>query len=168
MKITFGTAAPAIAALGLGLGLGLAGPAGASTAQSAPHAAQVDSAAVPSKPVVLNCLNKPEVRPGTLVLTCADDGTGLQGMHWTSWTTPLASGYGTFYENDCIPNCAEGHIHYYPVLVMLWGSRAVKGHPGDSSYTETTLVFPGARPPVYVTENGKVVATYPVTQTLPA
>ena len=30
------------------------------------------------------------------------------------------------------------------------------------------LIYPGARPPVYKLVNGKLVATYPVTQTLPA
>lgn len=88
------------------------------------------------------------VRPATLSLACADDGTGLQGMHWTTWAPQLSSGYGTEWENDCTPNCAEGQIHYYPALAVLWGS-AVKGHPGEERYTEVTLVYPGARPPVY-------------------
>jgi hypothetical protein len=67
-----------------------------------------------------------------------------------------------------MPDCAQGHVHYYPVLVMLWGSGSVPGEPAERRYTEVTLVYPGARPPVYQIVNGKVVATYPVTQTLPA
>jgi hypothetical protein len=51
---------------------------------------------------------------------------------------------------------------------MLWGSAAVKGHPGERRYTEAILSYTKGRPAVYVTScNGKVVATYPVTQTLP-
>ena len=80
----------------------------------------------------------------------------------------IASGYGTEYENDCKPDCAQGHIHYYPALVVLWGSGSVSGHPAERRYTEVTLVYPGARPPVYKLVNGKLVATYPVTQTFPA
>lgn len=158
---------------GLAAALSLSGPAGAathsaSTGSAAVQAARADRAAQATssrRPVVINCLNQPVVRPVTLSLACADDGTGLQGMHWTTWAPQLASGYGTEWERDCTPNCAEGHIHYYPTLPVLWGS-AVKGHPGEERYTEVTLVYPGARPPVYEIVNGKVVATYPVTQTL--
>ena len=64
--------------------------------------------------------------------------------------------------------CAEGHFHHYPALVMLWGSASVQGHPTGRHYTEVTLIYPGARPPVYEFVNGKLVATYPVTRTLPA
>jgi len=131
---------------GLGLGLGLTASAGASTG----------AATAAGSP-----------RQGSYVLACADDGAGLQGLHWTSWTSRLASGYGTEYENDCQPNCAEGHLHYR-VLVMLWGSGSGSGHPAERRYTQVTIVYPGARPPVYEVVNGKVVATYPVTRTFPA
>ena len=61
-----------------------------------------------------------------------------------------------------------GHVHDYPVVAMLWGSATVKGHPGERRYAEATLSYTKGRPAVYVTScNGKVVATYPVTQTLP-
>jgi hypothetical protein len=145
---------------GLGLGLGLTASAGASTGGTA--------AAASPRYVVLNCEMKAQTRPGSYVLACADDGAGLQGLHWTSWTPRLASGYGTEYENDCKPDCAQGHIHYYPALVVLWGSGSVPGHPAERRYTEVTLIYPGSRPPVYKLVNGKLVAAYPVTQTFPA
>jgi hypothetical protein len=129
---------------------------------------RADSNAAAPRYVVLNCEFKAQVKPGTYVLACADNGIGLQNLHWTSWTAKLASGYGTEWENDCKPNCAEGHFHYYPVLAVLWGSARVKGHPAERRYTEVTVSYPGARPPVYMLVNGKIVATYPVTQTLPA
>ena len=44
----------------------------------------------------------------------------------------------------------------------------MSGHPAERRYTEVTLIYPGARPPVYKLVNGKLVATYPVTQTFPA
>jgi hypothetical protein len=101
-------------------------------------------------------------------VACADNGIGLTHLHWTSWTPQLASAYGTTWENDCKPSCAEGHVHYYPVVAVLWGSATVQGHPGERRYTEATLSYPKRRPAVYATScNGKVVATYPVTQTLP-
>ena len=116
--------------------------------------------------VVLNCGFKPEVAPSTFILACADNGIGVQHVHWTSWTPKLASGYGTVWEKDCTPNCADGHVHYYPSLEVLWGSATVTGHPADRRYTELTVIFTGkTRPPVYVLKNGKIVATYPLTQT---
>jgi hypothetical protein len=160
-------AALALPGLGLGLGLGLTTSAGAATA----HAAGAGAAAAAVKTpryVVLDCESRAQVKPGTYVLTCADAGIGLQNLRWTSWTPKLASGYGTEWENDCQPNCAAGHFHYYPVVAVLWGSGGVQGHPAERRYTEVTLIYPGARPPVYQLVNGKVVTTYPVTQTLPA
>jgi hypothetical protein len=117
---------------------------------------------------VLNCIDKAQVKPGTISLACAGNDIGLTHLHWTSWTPELASAYGSEWENDCKPSCAQGHFHYYPVVAVLWGSATVKGHPGELRYTEATLSYTKGRPAVYVTScNGKVVATYPVTQTLP-
>lgn len=137
----------------------------ASTAEAA--VTRAGSAAAAPQYVVLNCMDKAQVRPGTISLACADNGIGLAHLHWTGWTPELASAYGLSWENDCKPNCALGHIHYYPVVVMLWGSAAVRGHPGERRYTEATFSYTKGRPPVYVISNGKVVATYPVTRTLP-
>jgi hypothetical protein len=144
-----------------------AGPAAPATT----HAAASTEAATAKAPryVVLDCSFKPVVAPSTFVITCADAGIGVRDVRWTSWTPKLASGYGTFWENDCMPDCAEGHFHYYPSLEMLWGNAAVKGHPGERRYTELTVIFTGKkRPPVYVLKNGKLVATYPATQTFGA
>jgi hypothetical protein len=92
---------------------------------------------------------------------------GLTRLHWTSWTSHLASGYGTYFLNDCTPTCVGGHFHSYPALVTLWGSAAVKGCPSERKYTQMTLIFTGKRPPAYQDVNGKTVVTHPVTLTLP-
>ncbi len=162
--VASGFAAAALA-LTLGLSLGLPWSAGATTTSAATRASSVT--AVPQY-VVLNCLNKAQFEPGTISLACADDGVGLTHLHWTSWTPELASAYGTEWQNDCQPNCAEGHFHNYPVVVELWGSAAVKGHPAQRRYTEATLSYPKGRPVLYALNcSDKVVATYPVSQTLP-
>jgi hypothetical protein len=163
----FTTSASGFAVAALGLSLGLAGCAGAATT-SAAAVTRAGSAAAAPQYVVLNCMDKAQVKPGTISLACADNGIGLTHLHWTSWTPQLASAYGTNWENDCKPSCAEGHVHNYPVVAVLWGSATVKGHPGERRYTEATLSYTKRRPAVYATScNGKVVATYPVTQTLP-
>lgn len=73
---------------------------------------------------------------------------------------------GPEWQNDCKPNCADGHVHYYPVVVELWGSASVKGHPGERRYTEATISYLKARPAVYVMNCGKVVATHPISWTV--
>ena len=164
----FTAIASGFAVAALGLSLGLAGCAGAATT-SAAAVTRAGSAAAAPQYVVLNCLDmgKAQVKPETISLACADNGIGLAHLHWTSWTPQLASAYGTTWVNDCKPSCAEGHVHYYPVVAVLWGSATVQGHPGERRYTEATLSYPKRRPAVYATScNGKVVATYPVSRTL--
>ena len=163
------------AAILAGAGIIAAGGGGVALASSGmpaiTHATvrtQAPSAKTP-KYVVLDCSFKPVVAPSTFIITCADAGIGVQHLHWTSWTPKLAGGYGTFWENDCMPNCADGHVHYYPSLEVLWGSATAKGHPADRRYTKLTVIFTGkTRPPVYVLKNGKLVATHPLTQTFDA
>ena len=151
-----------IAAGGWSAALASSGTTAATHATASTQAAT----ATTHKYVVLDCNLTPVVAPSTLIITCADAGIGVKDLRWTSWTPKLASGYGTFWENDCNPNCARGHFHYYPSLEVLWGSAAVKGHPADRRYTKLTVIFTGKkRPPVYVLKNGKRVATYPPTQT---
>jgi hypothetical protein len=150
------TALAAVATATLGAGLAQAMPADATTTptRSAPEY------------VVLNCSERPVTQPANWTPSCADYGVVLENMHWTSWTSHLASGYGTVSENDNYPNHAEGKIYKVPVLVTLWGSATVRSHPGDDTYTEMTFIFPGQRPAVYERVNGKWTVTYPQTQTL--
>jgi hypothetical protein len=160
-------------AIGLAIGVAaLSGGASASTrdavtgrAASGPAASVTTSATAP-KFVLLGCDNKGEVAPAS-ISNCGDGAVGASGLHWTSWTSHLASGYGAYFLNDCTPTCAGGHFHKYPALVTLWGSAAVQGHPSERKYTQMTLIFTGARPPVYQQVNGKTVVTHPVTLTLP-
>jgi hypothetical protein len=153
-----------LAMVGTGAGIGLAATASASTHTST-RASATASVAKPLKYVLFDCRSGPEVKPSSYIEACADGGLGLEDLHWTSWTAELASSYGTMYENDCTPNCAEGHFLHYPALVVLWGSATVKGHPIERRYHWLTLIFTGKRPPVYTLEHGKLVATYPATLT---
>jgi hypothetical protein len=162
-------------AIGLTVGLvaqsagASAGPRAAATGSApAAHAATtaLTVSAVAPKFILLGCNNDAEVAPSS-ISNCGDGSVGLTGLHWTSWTSHLASGYGTYFLNDCTPTCVGGHFHTYPALVNLWGSAAVKGHPAERKYTEMTLVFTGTRPPVYNVVNGKEVVSHPVTLTLP-
>jgi len=132
-------------------------------AQSA-HAAPGNT---PVRIVVFDCPGQPaRVRPSTFIVTCADGGIQFDKLSWTSWTPGLASATGTLEENDCTPDCAGGHFHAYPALVILWGSKAVPDHPGERCYTMMTSILTGARPRYYDYTHHKWV-TAPVTQTSP-
>jgi len=109
--------------------------------------------------VVLDCLSKPRTEPRDFILTCADGNAALNKLAWTSWTATMASAAGTLTENDCIPYCAAGHFHNYPVLVVLW--RPVSYHHGQR-FSELTMIFTGTRPRVY---NGHKWMPGPVTTT---
>jgi hypothetical protein len=161
----------------IGLAVGLAAQAGgafagtraaATGSATSAHAATTALTASTSAPkfILLGCDSDAEVAPSG-ISNCGDGAVGLTGLHWTSWTAHLASGYGTYFLNDCTPTCAGGHFHTYPALVDLWGSAVVKGHPSERKYTQMTLVFTGARPPAYQEVGGKTVVTHPVTLTLP-
>jgi hypothetical protein len=121
------------------LGLSLMG-ASSQPAQSQP--AQPATAST----VVVSCLGKPQVKPGTIVLACADYNSLVNKITWTAWTSDFASGSGTLVQNDCVPDCAQGHFHSYPVLLMLWANQP---YGTGQRYTELTEILPGARPPVY-------------------
>lgn len=118
-----------VAALGLGLnGAASASPAGRFSVRT----------------VVLNCLGHPQVRPGRFTLACADANDYLTGLAWKSWGPRLASATGVQAVNDCMPYCAAGHFHRYPVDVVLWHPAAAG--PGSQRYTSITLLYPGAHP----------------------
>jgi hypothetical protein len=145
-------AAIVIAALGVGVGLGVANSKASSPAVSSPPPA-----------VVMDCAGQPAVRPRKLTLACADGNDYLTGLSWASWGQALASATGVQEENDCVPYCAAGHFHGYPVLVVLWRDATVTGHPGQQRYTRITLLYPGARPEVY---NGSRWVRAPESQTM--
>jgi hypothetical protein len=58
-------------------------------------------------------------KPESITLTCADGGWSLQKITWTSWTEKGAEGTGTFRENLCKPDCADGEIVQAKVKVKL-------------------------------------------------
>src|SRR5260370_27724046 len=89
--------------------------------------------------VVFTCLGGPQVRPGSFVLTCADDNSYLTGLSWSRWTAGSAAGTGTWHINDCAPDCAHGHFLTYPVEVTFWPPPPVTTHPAERPFTRITL-----------------------------
>jgi hypothetical protein len=114
--------------------------------------AAVDAAvAHQAKPVVFDCLNHAMTKPGNYVLTCADAGSVLAHLSWTSWTSGQAVATGMHQLNNCTPNCAEGKFVSYPAVITFWRPEPLAGHPGQTHFTRITVRYTTAqRPPMYM------------------
>jgi hypothetical protein len=161
----FSSAIPALASAAAMLGIvAVTAAAAAGHAPARPHPAMASKTvtataasgkAASTRTVVFNCLNRPQVRPKSFMLACADGNDYLTRLAWTSWTPTHATATGLQSANDCIPYCAAGKFHSYPAHVIFWRSEPVAHHPGEKHFTRVTLLYPGARPPAY--KNGKLV-----------
>ncbi|MGZ3103093.1 hypothetical protein [Streptomyces sp. H72] len=124
----------AAAALAVPLGTASAAPSGERTSQQS------------RDPVLVDCSSRPDVRPGTFVLACGDGNSRLVSMQWSRWDAEDAVGRGTNAVNDCVPYCAEGTFHSYPVTVRLDQPRPWEKDPGERHYTRMTLTYTDGRP----------------------
>jgi len=61
----------------------------------------------------------PVQRPEQIMLTCADGGMIVTDIKWQTWNTEEAIGSGTYSQNMCEPNCAEGKRVEVPVRLRL-------------------------------------------------
>ena len=69
----------------------------------------------------------PVQRPLQIMLTCADGGMLVTDITWNTWTSNSATGNGTYSQNMCDPNCAEGLRINVPVTIKLSGPFEYKG-----------------------------------------
>ena len=68
-----------------------------------------------------------EHKPKAITLTCADGGHYVDEINWTNWNKTGATGTGNFYENLCVPSCAEGEQVSAPVKITLTDVSPRKG-----------------------------------------
>lgn len=120
-----------------------AGTAAAATGRTARNQAPAGAAA--SRPVVINCLMKPQVKPSTYILACADAGALIKKMQWATWGDQAGFGSGTYRFRVCIPNCAAGKTVTFPILAALWRVKPLPGQSGVRYFTRLTLIFTGNR-----------------------
>lgn len=137
--------------------LGAAGTAAAATSRApAGHSparhitARHTTGPVPrdTAPVVFDC-GHAQIRPRDFILTCADGNSYLANLSWSTWTTPFPTATGTQMLNNCIPYCADGTFHKYPVDVVFWRREPLPHHPGMQYFSRVTVLYPAARPPAY-------------------
>ena len=68
-----------------------------------------------------------EQRPEQLTKFCADAGVYIYNIKWKSWGYNGAEGTGTYSENLCEPNCAEGERVEAKVDLFLSGIEIIEG-----------------------------------------
>lgn len=88
--------------------------------------------------VVHDCLSRPETRPVSLTITCADANLSVGDIIWEAWSPDSATGKGAEKRNTCEPSCAAGQWVSAPVGVEL-------GQPVDGVFTRLTVVGEGGR-----------------------
>jgi hypothetical protein len=89
---------------------------------------------------------KSHIEPSWLSLSCDSDYTYLTGLRWSSWGVSQARATGAEAFDTCVPSCLAGKFVTYPVKVVLSGSMAVPGHPGELGYSTLTETFIRAVP----------------------
>ncbi|MDQ8046915.1 MAG: hypothetical protein REI11_20085 [Patulibacter sp.] len=62
-------------------------------------------------------------RPRYVVIACGDGNFAVHHLHWRTWGGTSATAVGDVSANDCIPYCAAGHFHDYPVKLRVWRPR---------------------------------------------
>jgi hypothetical protein len=98
----------------------------------------------PKLPLVdANCYSVGQVKPTQIVLACGDGNGVAQNLTWTRWDSQGALGSGDLNQNDCTPDCAEGHFVQYPATFRL--SEQVTA-AGRTYFTRVGITFSGATP----------------------
>lgn len=100
--------------------------------------------AAAGRTALISCERVATFRPSSYVLACGDGNASLERLRWSAWTKARAAARGVYHVNDCVPYCAAGHFHDYPVNVVF-------DHPVSSSlgiaFDRVVVTFgPGARP----------------------
>jgi len=105
-----------------------------------------------------DCQGKLLVKPASITLACGDGNFYAEKLKWTGWGEAFAAATGAGKVNDCQPNCAAGHFHSYPMLLMVAGSQMCGGHP---AYARVVYAFIGRSPYPQSTKVEDSTQTFP-------
>jgi hypothetical protein len=89
-----------------------------------------ETAVAPERVLVTRALGEDKLyyRPHTFLLS--GDGTfGIDKVHWKSYGGPVATATGRAFADNCLPNCAEGHIFKPQAKLVLSKIVQCQGHP---------------------------------------
>jgi len=105
-----------------------------------------------------DCQGKLLVKPASITLACGDGNFYAEKLKWTGWGEAFAAATGAGKVNDCQPNCAAGHFHSYPMLLMVACSQMCGGHP---AYARVVYAFIGRSPYPQSTKVEDSTQTFP-------
>ncbi|MBQ0826361.1 hypothetical protein [Streptomyces tagetis] len=109
------------------------------------------------QPVLIDCAQRPEVRPEAFIIACGDGNSVLTSLQWSRWDARAAVATGVNDVNDCDPDCAAGTFLAYPVTVRLDRARVAEQDAGQTRFTRLSLTYTDGRPDGY-----PAVVTYPL------
>ncbi len=122
----------------------LAGAATTAVVVAAPASAKPAAPASSHQVVLVNC-NSGQVKPALFEPGCMPSQEFFSHLSWTSWKS-TAFGSGTFDINSCNPNCAQGKLLKFGVLVVAWKALAWPHHAGRQYFSRMTVIFTGKHP----------------------
>ena len=79
------------------------------------------------------------------MIACGDGTQSIDGIKWVGWGSAFTAGRGILTLDDCNPNCAAGHDHSYPVVVLLSGRQTCRPG-GQTAYARLTIAFLDSKP----------------------
>lgn len=104
-----------------------------SASTAGPASATGTALGTKAQPAVEDCgLGKPEVRPTSLTLACADANTMGLHLSWSKWGPTQAVATGTYTWNTCVPYCAAS---------KKWDKRAATFTLGQPAKTSSGWLF---------------------------
>jgi hypothetical protein len=104
----------------------------------------IAAAAGSGRTLAINC-GQEQFKPKKIVVACGEGGIWLSKLKWSSWNGSQASASGSYNANDCTPDCAAGHVHSYPVKVMLSKPKTCPSQTARA-FKQAALTYTGTRP----------------------
>lgn len=90
--------------------------------------------------------DKAAVRPSLVQLEC-DGSADLEHLKWSAWGFKDALATGVYREDNCVPSCAAGTFHSYPVQFHLSQPLYIPtSSPTGWAWEHAVITFTGARP----------------------
>ncbi len=97
------------------------------------------------------------MQPNHYVLACGDGNAYLENLAWTDWGSEVAKASGTYFANDCTPNCGAGTVQSWPATVSV---SSPKSTASGWLFTELAIT--------YKTKTARKVITTTLPTKLPA
>lgn len=99
----------------------------------------------PRLPSFAGCFSKsPQIRPRTILVACGDGNFFVTHLRWSHWNITDATGVGIGHQNDCRPDCARGHFHFYRVALRLFRPEGCTD--GRREFTRLSYRFVSSKP----------------------